>query len=449
MSSGTRVLYARGADLADGFPLLDLVPSQVLSTGDGRPGLDVAYYTGRAMERPPVASGVDSVLDVTWHDAAPRTGLTPHDYGVRWTATLRPPLSGAYRLALSGTLHFRLFLDDSVVVRSGDQTPYDEVGAPRPVESEPLRLEAGRRYRLRVDARASDGDAELQLLWSPPPEALEAEALRAAQDADAVVLCLGLTARLEGEEMRVELEGFRGGDRTRIDLPTAQERLLERVVAVGKPTVLVLFSGSALAVNWAQAHVPAIVEAWYPGQAGGNALADVLFGNYNPSGRLPVTFYQSVDDLPRFDDYHLTGRTYRFFRGTPLYPFGYGLSYTTFAYSNLETTAPTLSDDGAITVRVDVTNQGRRKGDEVVQLYVRHLGSSVERPREDLRGFKRVTLGPGEARTLEFPLPASGLAYWNADAHRWVVEAEPVELDVGASSVDIRVRRTITVVGRR
>src|SRR5216110_1865590 len=163
------------------------------------------------------------------------------------------------------------------------------------------------------------------------------EAVRVAEQADAVVLCLGLSPRLEGEEMHVEIPGFRGGDRTRIDLPDAQERLLERIVAVGKPTVFVLMSGSAVAVNWAQAHVPAIVEAWYGGQAAGSALADVLFGDYNPGGRLPVTFYKSVDDLPPFADYRMAGRTYRFFKGTPLYPFGYGLSYTPFTYNNLRT----------------------------------------------------------------------------------------------------------------
>jgi len=273
-----------------------------------------------------------------------------------------------------------------------------------------------------------------------------AEAVRAAEQADVVVLCLGLTAQLEGEEMSVETPGFLGGDRTRIDLPDAQERLLERIVAVGKPTVLVLMSGSAVAVNWAQEHVPAIVEAWYGGQAAGSALADVLFGDYNPAGRLPVTFYTSVDDLPPFDDYRMAGRTYRFFKGTPLYPFGDGLSYTTFAYRNLRTSSARLRAADTLIVRVDVTNTGRRAGDEVAQLYVRHLGSRVERPIEDLRGFRRITLKPGETRTVEFALPASSLAYWSPDTHRWVVEQEPVELAIGASSADIRLRRRIQVV---
>ncbi len=449
VGKGTRVLYARGADLADGFPVLDVVSSNMLATNAGGPGLDVAYFNSRAMAGAPVSTAVDTTLDVNWHDGAPRADLNPDDFAVRWTGSFRPPRSGTYWLGLIGTMRFQLFLDDSLVVRSVYPTHDGEFPDPRPVRSEPLRLEAGRSYRLRVDAQESYGDAQLHLLWSTPHEMLETDALRAAGEADVVVLCLGLTAQLEGEEMRVEIEGFRGGDRTRLDLPAPQQQLLERIVALGKPTVLVLLNGSALAVNWAEQHVRAIVETWYGGQAAGSALADVLFGDYNPGGRLPVTFYKSVADLPPFDDYRMEGRTYRFFTGTPLYPFGYGLSYTSFAYQNLRTSADTLAAGDTLTVRVDVTNTGKRAGDEVVQLYVRHLGSSVARPREDLRGYKRITLRPRETRTVEFSVPASSLAYWNPDTHRWVVEQEPVELAVAASSADIRLRRTIRVVGAR
>ena len=293
----------------------------------------------------------------------------------------------------------------------------------------------------------------------PPSDSLRArsrsdttllsEAVAAARQADAVVLFLGLSPRLEGEEMSVSIEGFKGGDRTSLDLPAAQQRLLERIVAIGKPTVLVLMSGSALSVNWAAEHVPAILEAWYPGQAAGTAIADVLFGDANPGGRLPVTLYRSVTDLPPFEDYRMAGRTYRFFGGTPLFPFGHGLSYTTFEYRNLRTSAERLAAGDTITVSVDVTNTGAREGDEVVQLYVQHPGSKVERPREDLRGYRRVKLAPGETRTVAFPLAAGSLAYWNAAGHAWVVEDETVRIRVGASSADIRAERTIAVTGRR
>ena len=278
---------------------------------------------------------------------------------------------------------------------------------------------------------------------------LEQEAVQAAEQADAVVLVLGLTPELEGEEMDRDLPGFRGGDRTNLDLPASQERLLERIVGLRKPTVLVLLNGSALAINWAEQHVPAILEAWYPGQAGGTAIADVLFGDYNPGGRLPVTFYRSVNDLPPFDDYRMAGRTYRFFTGKPLYPFGHGLSYTKFKYGKLRVSGKALPSDGTVTVSVEVKNTGKRPGDEVVQLYVRHRGKTVERPLQDLRGYQRLRLLPGESRTVEFPLAGSALAYWDSTAHRWTVEAEKVGLLIGASSRNIRQRKTITVAEAR
>jgi beta-glucosidase len=410
--------------------------------------LNVDYFKSNTMSGSPLFSAVDTTLDANWREGAPRADMNVDDFGVRWTGAFRPPQSGTYRLGLIGTVKFQLYLDDSLVVRSVYPTHDGEFPDPRLAQTDPIRLDGGRNYRIRVDAQESYGDAQLQLLWSPPHETLEADAMKAAGQADAIVMFLGLTARLEGEEMPVQIPGFRGGDRTSLDLPAPQEALLERIALLGKPTVLVLLNGSALSINWAQDHVPAIVEAWYPGQAAGTAIADVLFGDYNPGGRLPVTYYRSVSDLPAFDDYRMAGRTYRFFEGTPLYPFGYGLSYTTFAYKNLRTSADRVAADGQLTVSVDVTNTGKRAGDEVVQLYVQHLGSKVERPKTDLRGYARVTLAPGETRTVTLPLAAASLAYWNADAHGWLVESEPVRLQVGSSSADVRLNTTVTVAGK-
>ncbi|OGU00009.1 MAG: hypothetical protein A2085_09925 [Gemmatimonadetes bacterium GWC2_71_10] len=444
VSPRTRVLFARGSDLADGFPALDQVPSTALSTARGRPGLDVEYFAGRTTTNEPVARGVDSAIAIHWHHGAP-PGLAGDSFAVRWTATLRPPVTGAYRLGLMGTMRFRLYLGDSLVLRSEYQWRDDEFPDPRLRQSAPLTLEAGRSYRLRVEAEESYGDADLQLVWARPTEGLEAEALRAAGQADVVVMFLGLTPRLEGEEMEVQIAGFRGGDRTSLDLPDAQQRLLERVVALGKPTVLVLMGGSAMAITWAEQHVPAIVAAWYPGQAGGTAIADVLFGDYNPAGRLPVTFYRSAADLPPFESYAMAGRTYRFFTGTPLYPFGHGLSYTTFRYANLRTSADTAGATDTITVSFDLTNGGTRAGEEVAQLYVRYPRSAMPRPLRDLRGFQRVHLEPGETRTVTLSLPVDYLSYWDVDADRWAVEPGEVQLEIGASSADIRLRRTVMV----
>jgi beta-glucosidase len=440
----TKVLYALGSDLAEGFPVLEQVPSDVLRTPDGKPGLRADLFRSNKLEGAPLASVTDATIDVNWRDGAPRPGMNADDFGVRWTGTLVAPRTGTYRLALIGTVKFQLWLDGNPVVRSVYPTHDGEFPDPRTVQSAPVELEAGRRYQLRVDAQESYGEAELQLLWSPPHADLLGEAEATARQADAVVLVLGLTARLEGEQMPVDVDGFRGGDRTRIDLPAPQQRLLERVAALGKPTVLVLMSGSALAVGWADDHVPAILEAWYPGQAGG-AIADVLFGDYNPAGRLPVTFYRDAKDLPAFDDYRMAGRTYRFFEGKPLYPFGHGLSYTTFEYSNLATGTATLPKDGTLAVSVRVRNAGKVAGDEVVQLYVAHVGSKVPRPRRDLRGYQRIHLAPGESRQVQLAVPAQSLAYWNERENGWDVEADRVRIEVGPSSGAIKLAKTIRV----
>lgn len=445
VSKKTKVLYALGSDLAAGFPVLELASPSAFTTKTGRPGVDVEFFASHAIQGNPLFVRVDSAVNVNWRDGAPRAGMNPDDFGVRWTATFHPPATGEYRLGLVGTMKFRLFVDDSLIFRSVYPTHDGEFPDPRLVQSPPMRFEAGKSYRVRVEAEETTGDAQLQLVWATPNEALEANALRVARQADAIVMVLGLTARLEGEEMPVQIEGFRGGDRTSLDLPAPQHQLLEKIVSLGKPTVLVLMSGSALSTVWAQEHVPGIIEAWYPGQAAGTAIADVLFGDYNPGGRLPVTFYRSVNDLPPFTDYGMANRTYRFFSGTPLYPFGYGLSYTTFAYKNLHASAPQLSADDTVNVSVDVTNSGKRPGSEVVQLYVQHMGSKVSRPREDLRGYQRVALRPGETRRVVMPLSAKSLAYWDSTSHGWVVEDEPIKLRVGASSADIRGELTIQV----
>jgi beta-glucosidase len=449
-ANGGRVLYALGSDLAEGFPVLATAPSTVLRTPDGQPGLRVEYYASKAMTGAPAFTATDSVVEADWAEAAPRADMNGNDFGVRWSGTFTPPVTGAYRLGVIGTMKVQLFLDDSLVVRSVYPQRDDEFPDPRLTQTDPakpLQLQGGRAYRVRLDASESYGEAQAQLVWAPPSGPLEDAAVAAARQADAVVLFLGLTANLEGEEMRVQIPGFRGGDRTSIDLPAPQQQLLEKVVAVGKPTVLVLLNGSALAVNWAQQNVPAIVEAWYPGQAGGSAIADVLFGDYNPAGRLPVTFYKSVSDLPPFEDYATKGRTYRFFTGTPLYPFGHGLSYTTFAYANLRARAERVRAADTIGVSVDVTNSGPAAGDEVVQLYVSHPASKVPRAIRDLRGYRRVTLKPGETQTVRFAVPVSSLAYWSEGTHGWVVESAPVKLQVGASSADIRAEHTVQVTG--
>jgi beta-glucosidase len=224
----------------------------------------------------------------------------------------------------------------------------------------------------------------------------------------------GLSARVEGEEMKVMADGFAGGDRTSLDLPAPQQKLLERVQATGKPVVLVLMNGSALSVNWADQHVPAIIEAWYPGEEGGTAVAGLIAGDFSPAGRLPVTFYESVKDLPPFQDYSMANRTYRYFKGAVLYPFGYGLSYTTFSYDNLQLDKPTLAAADTLVVSVDVSNTGKVESDAVAELYLAHPGVDGA-PLRALKGFKRVHLAPGEKKTVSFELKGRDLATVDAN----------------------------------
>jgi beta-glucosidase len=243
---------------------------------------------------------------------------------------------------------------------------------------------------------------------------------------------MGITPRLEGEEMRVSVDGFRGGDRTRIDLPDVQQQLIKEIHALGKPVILVLLNGSAVAINWEKENIPAIIEAWYPGQAAGQAIADIIFGDYNPSGRLPVTFYKSVSDLPDFSDYSMKGRTCRYFAGEPLFPFGYGLSYTTFQYSKL-TVPKKGSLNGPVKVIVKVKNTGKKAGEEVVQLYVSNLTADVPVPLRTLKGFTRVKLEPGEVKSVSFTLSPGDFSVIDKSNKRAVVPGTFM-ISVGGSS---------------
>jgi beta-glucosidase len=292
-----------------------------------------------------------------------------------------------------------------------------------------LTLETGKKYKLVFDYRNYHGDGTASLLWSTPKPNMLQEAVETARKADAVVLVLGLNQRLEGEEMPIQVDGFKGGDRTHLNLPKTQEMLMEAIKATGKPVVLALLNGSALSVNYAAENMDAILTAGYPGQEGGNAVADVLFGDYNPAGRLPVTYYKSVDQLPAFENYDMEGRTYRYFRQTPLYPFGFGLSYTTFSYSDLNLAKEAKMGEN-ITVSVKVTNTGDRDGEEVVQLYLTDEKATTPRPIRSLEGFKRIALKKGESQVISFTLEPRQLSMIN-NKDKQVVEPGYFTIAVG------------------
>jgi beta-glucosidase len=274
-----------------------------------------------------------------------------------------------------------------------------------------------------------------------------------ARAADLVVFVAGLSARIEGEEMKVMADGFSGGDRTSLDLPGPQQQLLERVQATGKPVVLVVMNGSALAVNWADQHVPAIIEAWYPGEEGGTAVAGLIAGDFSPAGRLPVTFYKSVDQLPPFTEYAMAGRTYRYFTGEALYPFGFGLSYTSFHYDNLLLDKPSVAAADTLKVSVDVSNTGQAASDEVAQVYLSHPGVDGA-PLRALAGFQRLHLAPGEKKTVSFELGGRDLSTVDSAGMRritagkvdlWVGGGQPVVARAGlAKPAGVAAQFTIT-----
>jgi beta-glucosidase len=370
----------------------------------------------------PVAVRVDPTVDFNWWDDPPLEGLRPGGFSVRWTGTLVPGSSGRFALGGRGLGRFRLFVDDSLAVdfRAG----HDPM-----IRRTFLELEASRSYRLRLDYSTTRPDALVRLAWAPPDPDLLRNALEVVDQADVVVMALGLSALLEGEEMSVDVPGFSGGDRTSLDLPRGQQELLEAVMARGKPVVLLLLNGSALGLEWAAENVPAILEAWYPGQAAGTAVADVLFGDYNPAGRLPVTFYRSVGQLPPFDDYDMAGRTYRYWGGSPVFPFGFGLSYTTFAYRHLELPAQAATGS-TVEISVEVENTGSVAGEEVVQLYVTDLAASRPQPIRSLQGFRRVFLEPGERTRVTFTVTAEQLSLVDSNGDR-VAEPGRFRISVG------------------
>ncbi len=391
---GANVLSVPGATLTEVSAVP--VPASTLRTGGAgsQPGLKAEYFSNPRLEGAPTAQKVDAKVDFDWTRASPAAGVPGQNFSARWTGEFVAPAEGDYRLGGSADDGFRLFFDGKLLVN--DWARHDERALTTIVH-----LQKGRAYPIRLEYYQLVRNAVARLVWTPPN--LLSEAAEAAGKADVVIAVVGITAQLEGEENDVNAPGFFGGDRLDMELPRPQQELLEALAKSGKPLVVVLTNGSALAVNWAQEHAAAILEAWYPGEEGGAAVADVLAGAYNPAGRLPVTFYQSVAQLPPFGDYSMKGRTYRYFAETPLYAFGYGLSYSAFEYSNARADGPQASAGDTVTLSVDVKNTGAIAGDEVVELYLTHADVAGA-PIRALAGFQRIHLERGEKKTVNFPI---------------------------------------------
>ncbi len=410
----SRVSYSLGATYTTTTPAF--VPTAFLSAaGGGEQAVWAEYFDNPELSGEPKLRRAESrpYFDMGMGDPAVVEAVGQSGYSIRWATTLRPPATGDYELTVrtgmwNRTATARLFVDEREISLSAAPSTRMTSAQALPVRRREsvralLKLQQGQAYAVRVEYRQPGAGGSLQLRWVPPAAAALSEALALIERSDVAVVLVGLSAELEGEELReVDIPGFRGGDRTSLDLPAPQEKLVQAAVATGKPVVVVLASGSALAASFAAERAGALLAAWYGGEEAGSALAEILSGASNPAGRLPVTFYRGVDQLPPFSDYAMRGRTYRYFEGKPLFPFGFGLSYSRFAYSGL---VAERTPEGA-RVRATVENVSSRDGEEVAQLYV--AGQPGESVRS-LRGFRRVALRAGERRELSFSLSGEDL----------------------------------------
>jgi beta-glucosidase len=414
------VIYAQGSLLADGIS--QPIPRTAWRTApaqDSPSGLHAEYFNTAAFSGAPAQSTTVAKIDLDLDRVGPSPEIHAQHYAARWSGYLAPPAAGDYLLRVNVercwdcTEHdsYRLYVDGKLVL--------DNHGGKNDPEQFQLHAADRSAHVVRLELLHTGDDEGIALEWIPPATALLDEALAAAAQSDVIVACLGLSPDLEGEALQTHLEGFDSGDRTSLDLPEAQRALLARLGTLHKPLVVVLTSGSAVALGPEAGNADAILEAWYPGEEGGTALAHILSGRTNPSGRLPVTFYRSVADLPDFSDYSMKNRTYRYFAGPVQFPFGFGLSYSTFVYSPIQLSARTLSARDPLTVRVKVRNSSSVAGTEVAELYLAPLDLPGA-PRLALRDFARVNLAPGETRELTFTLDESKLSFVDEKGERRV-----------------------------
>jgi beta-glucosidase len=461
----SHVRYAEGSAYVRGGAVP--VPRTMFRTANDPTveGLTGEYFAGPALEGSPAMSRVDKEIDFDWAFANPVPALSADtradSFAVRWTGTIAAPVAETdtfqfrlpYCYPCNGELRFALSLDGKLLDPLPAPTAPGAAGLPPSgrnygaVQRYAIPFADTRPHSIRIEyiQRGRIAGGGIVFEWSPRLELLRDEAVAAANQADIVVAFVGLTARLEGEEMSVDAKGFSGGDRTDIVIPDVQQELIEAVAKTGKPMVVVLLNGSALAVNWAEENAKAVLEAWYPGQSGGQAIAETLSGKNNPAGRLPITFYTGVDQLPPFEDYSMANRTYRYFKGKPLYAFGDGLSYTEFSYSNVVVSTKRLRAGDTLTVEADVKNVGSTAGDEVSELYLAPPQTAVS-PALALAGFERFHLSPGELKHVIFRLDPRTLSQVDDQGVRAVTGGE-YRIFVGGSQPAGDAAKTVRSAG--
>ena len=443
------ILYAQGSTLASGMSVPVPRTAFGLSQGLKTEFFATPDWTGR-----PVATLTQPEVQADWENARPVPQLATYNYSVRWSGSLTAPAPGHYvfSLELAGSFpyspveNYRFILDGKVISegslrreadisRMGNfkaapgaspTAPPVENFSKTPVIPVDFADTKPHDFRLEYSHTGDQAGGGITLEWEAPAQAQLDEAVARANEADVVVAFVGLSPQLEGEELPIKIDGFTGGDRTSLDLPAPQQKLLEAVAATGKPLIVVLQSGSAVALNWASQHAAAVLAAWYPGVEGGTAIARTLAGFSNPAGRLPVTFYASLDGLPAFTDYSVKsatgGRTYRYFTGKPLWGFGYGLSYSTFKYGPIKLSAETLKAGDPLTATVSVTNSGTVSGDEVVEAYLKT--PQTDGPIHSLAGFQRIAIGAGASRDVTLTLDPRTLSSVDDKGDRAILEGK-------------------------
>lgn len=438
VGKNTSVVYSQGCNLTDSIYQYEVIPSDCFVNNSGRDGLTGEYFDNRECDGEPVLIRDEKSINFNWWNGSPDIKLQNENFSAKYYGYLIPKETGKYHIVISSLGSGKLYFNDELVLSRKDQkTEFT------------LRLVAGNKYKIKYEIHGYERDAFVQLRWAMEDDLMLNKAVNIAKLSDVIIAVLGLSPRVEGEEMDISLPGFKGGDRIDIELPIQQLVLLKALHSTGIPVVLVLLNGGALALTWADENLPAIIEAGYPGQRGGNAVADVIFGDYNPAGRLPVTYYKSISQLPDFENYNMQGRTYRYFKGVPLYSFGYGLSYTKFSYSNLKLSETKIKPDENLKISVEVSNTGSIAGDEVVQLYVKELKSAYEIPVRCLQGFKRINLLPGERKTVDFVLTPGQFSVIDDENER-IVEPGEFEISIGGKqpsqqgSADVKNIETIS-----
>ncbi len=415
--TGIDVLYEKGCNLVDNRVFKPNWNGRAF-TFNGQPGFQAEYFKNVKWEGVPAVVSKVEKIDFHWGDGEQvASGIIANQFSMRFTATYTADKSEEIVFELKGDDKVRLFVDGVKQIETDLKGGFYT-----------LKSQKGKTYNIVIDYLQYSDNAEIKFDLGTIEAATPATIASRVKDADVIVFVGGIAASLEGEAMPVSIDGFKGGDRTNIELPAVQTDLMRALKATGKPVVFVNMSGGAMGFEWEAANIPAIIQAWYGGQAGGQAIADVLFGDYNPAGRLPVTFYKNVNDLPDFEDYSMDNRTYRYFKGKPLYPFGHGLSYTTFAYSNIKVGA--VTSGGTREVTLNVTNTGNRAGDEVVQLYVSNKSGVVKSLIRALKGFQRISLQPKEQKVIRFFLSTKDLSYIDA-AGKMIPYNGLVEINVG------------------